>query len=73
MKEGRAVADSDVSACASKRAPQPRVVYTPLKRKKCVTHDPFCRAENEDDDGYDPYSDRPVQTERPGDVEDPWR
>ncbi len=24
--------------------------------------DPFCRAENEDDDGYDPYSDRPEIT-----------
>ncbi|WP_165046952.1 MULTISPECIES: hypothetical protein [unclassified Adlercreutzia] len=25
--------------------------------------DPFLRAENEDDDGYDPYSDRPAERE----------
>lgn len=33
---------------------------------------PFARAENEDDDGYDPYSDRPADPDR-ADVEDPWR
>lgn len=33
--------------------------------------DPFLRAPNEDDDGYDPYSDR---TEQPDLYEeDPWR
>ncbi len=33
---------------------------------------PFLRAENEDDDGYDPYSDRPADPD-PADAEDPWR
>lgn len=33
--------------------------------------DPFLRAENEDDDGYDPYSDRPAPRE-PLFQEDPW-
>ncbi len=34
--------------------------------------DPFIRAEAEDDDGYDPYSDRPPAPE-PAFQEDPWR
>ncbi|MEC4174876.1 hypothetical protein VIN30_00220 [Adlercreutzia sp. R7] len=33
--------------------------------------DPFLRAANEDDDGYDPYSDRPAPCE-PLFQEDPW-
>ena len=33
--------------------------------------DPFVRAENEDDDGYDPYSDRPAPRE-PMFERDPW-
>ena len=33
--------------------------------------DPFLRAANEDDDGYDPYSDRPAPPE-PLFSEDPW-
>lgn len=42
------------------------------KRKRAKTkHDPFLRAANEDDDGYDPYSDRVVR-ESPYE-EDPWR
>jgi hypothetical protein len=35
-------------------------------------NDPFIRAEAEDDDGYDPYSDRPP-TPEPTFQEDPWR
>ena len=34
--------------------------------------DPYIRAENEDDDGYDPYSDRPSDPE-PQFEEDPWK
>lgn len=34
-------------------------------------HDPFIRAETEDDDGYDPYSDRPP-TPEPQFQENPW-
>ena len=36
-----------------------------------ASNDPFIRAENEDDDGYDPYSDRPAPPE-PMFQEDPW-
>ena len=35
------------------------------------TTDPYLRAPNEDDDGYDPYSDR--RYEPPLFEEDPWR
>lgn len=42
----------------SKPAPKPR--------------DPYIRAENEDDDGYDPYSDRRPELE-PMFEADPWR
>ncbi|MDO4797389.1 MAG: hypothetical protein Q4A01_05125 [Coriobacteriales bacterium] len=33
---------------------------------------PFVRAQNEDDDGYDPYSDR-LPPKEPLFEEDPWR
>ena len=33
--------------------------------------DPFARPENEDDDGYDPWSDRPARPE-PLFERDPW-
>lgn len=35
-------------------------------------YDPFLRPATEDDDGYDPYSDRPADAE-PIYQEDPWR
>ena len=35
-------------------------------------HRAFLRPASEDDDGYDPYSDRPADPES-ADVEDPWR
>lgn len=34
--------------------------------------DPYIRAENEDDDGYDPYSDRRPERESMFEA-DPWR
>lgn len=46
---------------ASPRIAPPRV----------ASDDPFLRASNEDDDGYDPYSDRPAPPE-PLFQEDPW-
>ncbi|MCR2037964.1 hypothetical protein [Adlercreutzia caecimuris] len=46
---------------ASPRIAPPRV----------ASDDPFLRAANEDDDGYDPYSDRPAPPE-PLFQEDPW-
>lgn len=36
----------------------------PKGRPAAGRRDPFARAENEDDDGYDPYSDRPAASER---------
>lgn len=39
--------------------------------KKTEPQDPFLRAENEDDDGYDPYSDRRPDPE-PLFERDPW-
>lgn len=42
------------------------------KKKKIDPRDaPFLRAENEDDDGYDPYSDRQPKPE-PLFERDPW-
>ena len=47
-------------------APKPSPKPAPKPR------DPYIRAENEDDDGYDPFSDRPP-TPEPTFQEDPWR
>ena len=47
-----------VAPAAPKASPKPR--------------DPYIRAENEDDDGYDPYSDRRPERE-PMFEADPWR
>lgn len=41
------------------------------KGEKDVERDEFVRAENEDDDGYDPYSDRRPDPE-PLFERDPW-
>ncbi|WP_296011557.1 hypothetical protein [uncultured Adlercreutzia sp.] len=64
------------------RDPYARIVTKPLpsqvraaaaaqKGEGATEDDPFLRAENEDDDGYDPYSDRPAPRE-PLFQEDPW-
>lgn len=42
-----------------------------VKTKRDKPVDPFLRAENEDDDGYDPYSDRRPEPE-PLFERDPW-
>ncbi|MEC4294155.1 hypothetical protein [Adlercreutzia shanghongiae] len=64
-----------------KSDPNARIVVKPLpsqlkkqqeeRRASKPANDPFIRAENEDDDGYDPYSDRPAERE-PLFSEDPW-
>jgi len=41
------------------------------RKKDRAPRDPFIRAENEDDDGYDPYSDRRPEPE-PLFERDPW-
>lgn len=64
------------AACAgtAAAAPRVRVAYRPLvrtgERSAPLADDPFLRAANEDDDGYDPYSDR--REERPLFEENPW-
>lgn len=50
----------------SKPAPKPVPKPAPKPRDPCI------RAENEDDDGYDPYSDRRPERE-PMFEADPWR
>lgn len=51
---------------AASAAPKPTSKPAPKPR------DPYIRAENEDDDGYDPYSDRRPERE-PMFEADPWR
>ena len=53
-------------ANAAPAAPKPAPKPVPKPR------DPYIRAENEDDDGYDPYSDRRPEREPFFDVV-PWR
>lgn len=62
-----------------------RIIYKPVIRRgssaaakngegdsaKAAPTDPFRRAANEDDDGYDPYSDRPADPV-PLFESDPW-
>lgn len=43
-----------------------------LSDARAQSADPFLRDEAEDDDGYDPFSDRPP-TPEPTFQEDPWR
>ncbi len=58
------------SAGATGLVPLPSA--SPRIAPPCVaSDDPFLRAANEDDDGYDPYSDRPAPPE-PLFQEDPW-
>ncbi|MDM8302620.1 hypothetical protein [Collinsella tanakaei] len=42
-----------------------------VQHRPTTSDDPFIRAENEDDDGYDPYSDRRPEPE-PLFERDPW-
>lgn len=44
---------------------------TPETKPRQEPDDAYARAENEDDDGYDPYSDRPPERE-PLFERDPW-
>lgn len=53
---------AEIASAAPRPAPKP----APKPR------DPYIRAENEDDDGYDPYSDRRPER-KPMFEADPWR
>ena len=61
-------AETVMRAEAQKRA---EAALQERRKRANAKHDPFLRAANEDDDGYDPYSDRVVR-ESPYE-EDPWR
>ena len=43
----------------------------PKAKEEKPERSPYLRAENEDDDGYDPFSDRPAERE-PLFERDPW-
>lgn len=57
---------TDAAPAAPKPAPKP------ASKPASKPRDPYIRAENEDDDGYDPYSDRRPERE-PMFEADPWR
>ena len=63
------------SVSNSKNHETQKTVCTPLSKQhlksKAMLSDPCIRAENEDDDGYDPYSDRHPVAE-PLFERDPW-
>ncbi len=63
-------AGADASG-VSRPAPKATVSPRPAAKPAAKPADPFVRAENEDDDGYDPYSDRPAPRE-PMFERDPW-
>ena len=57
---------------AGERAARPAASVAPARAvEPSRASDPFVRAENEDDDGYDPYSDRRPDPE-PLFERDPW-
>ena len=64
-------------ASVETKKPQVKVVYKTVSLKSAdeaapsQPRDPFRRAANEDDDGYDPYSDRPADP-TPLFERDPW-
>ncbi len=85
QSEGHEASGQAGSAGAAGTSAHARVVYKPLvrkgqaldkesgegKRSASAPQDPFRRAANEDDDGYDPYSDRPADPV-PLFESDPW-
>ncbi|NLQ12625.1 hypothetical protein HGI81_01995 [Olsenella sp. KGMB02461] len=62
------------ASAAKKPAPSPKrpAASSSASRQEKASASEFCRAEAEDDDGYDPWSDRPPARE-PLWEEDPWR
>ena len=74
-REDATTATPQVAAAATataKAAPHKDAAHNDTDSKKAQVVDPeFARAENEDDDGYDPYSDRRPVSE-PLFERDPW-
>lgn len=56
---------------APQRQPPQHAERQPARQQVPDAERAFVRAENEDDDGYDPYSDRPAKAE-PLFERDPW-
>ena len=70
--ELQAVAREDAATATAKAATHKDAAHKDTDSKKAQVVDPeFARAENEDDDGYDPYSDRRPVSE-PLFERDPW-
>ena len=69
---GGACGAANASATASAAGVSGATPGGPGSNSDQPANDPFIRAEAEDDDGYDPYSDRPP-TPEPTFQEDPWR
>lgn len=64
--------ENETNAPAPESAPVAPVAPKTSPKPAPKPRDPYIRAENEDDDGYDPYSDRRPERE-PLFEADPWR
>ena len=64
--------ENKTNAPAAEAAPVVPVAPKASPKPAPKPRDPYIRAENEDDDGYDPYSDRRPERE-PLFEADPWR
>ncbi|MCI7621150.1 MAG: hypothetical protein MSS29_05600 [Collinsella sp.] len=64
--------ENETNAPALESAPAAPVAPKAAPKPAPKPRDPYIRAENEDDDGYDPYSDRRPERE-PMFEADPWR
>lgn len=64
--------EKKTNAPAAEAAPVASAALKPTSKPAPKPRDPYIRAENEDDDGYDPYSDRRPERE-PMFEADPWR
>lgn len=64
--------ESKTNAPAAETVPAAPAAPKPAPKPASKPRDPYIRAENEDDDGYDPYSDRRPERE-PLFEADPWR
>ena len=69
--QAAAMAAPQVTAAATTATPQVAARKNADSKKAQVVDPEFARAENEDDDGYDPYSDRRPVSE-PLFERDPW-
>ena len=71
-KQGSRGATPEGAARLAAKAAARAATTTPERSGAEYVDAAFARSETEDDDGYDPWSDRPARRE-PLFVEDPWR